>query len=510
MMSGVRASSIRMESTSSTMAKTWPRWAMSSRRAGHVVAQVVEAELVVGAVGDVRRVGGPLEDGVVDVGTDAADGEPEPAVDAAHPLGVAGGQVLVDRHHVHAPPVEGVEVGGERGDEGLALAGLHLGDPAEVQRHAAHELDVEVALARAPARPPRAPRRRPRSRRSSRRLALVEALLELDRLVGERVVAQALHLGLEGADERHQLGQPPDLLALAGAQDLREHAHGGPILPAAGPAPSRQARRAVQSGCVRLTWSLTPHSPAARVTRRHRRPGGCRRTQRHHAGAHRLVSARPRQPGTRRAGLTSKPHHAQRPQVALRGSFRLRLASTFNHRPARSPPHMLGRRRRDCPGHRSRPSPTAVPALAGVAPSSTVTCARSSRRRPRRVRCGDEADHVGLGRADPAFVVGDGRRPAARWRPLSKARSGKRPGVDSSRRCRHRSARQRRSVSGTLVSGIVNFVDGNSSNPHSEQLCGCGTFEATARSGHNVTQPPCERRNRRGEGRNSWRSAKKS
>ncbi len=25
---------------------------------------------------------------------------------------------------------------------------------------------------------------------------------------------------------------------------------------------------------MRLTWSLTPHSPAARVTHRHRRPGG--------------------------------------------------------------------------------------------------------------------------------------------------------------------------------------------------------------------------------------------
>ena len=38
--------------------------------------------------------------------------------------------------------------------------------------------------------------------------------------------------------------------------------------------------------------------------------------------------------GPGRAGLTSKPHHAQQPRVALRGSFRLRLASTFNHRPA--------------------------------------------------------------------------------------------------------------------------------------------------------------------------------
>src|SRR5205085_12320312 len=33
------------------------------------------------------------------------------------------------------------------------------------------------------------------------------------------------------------------------------------------------------------------------------------------------------------AGLTSKPHHAQRPRVALRGSFRLRLASTTGDDP---------------------------------------------------------------------------------------------------------------------------------------------------------------------------------
>lgn len=33
------------------------------------------------------------------------------------------------------------------------------------------------------------------------------------------------------------------------------------------------------------------------------------------------------------AGLTSKPHHAPRSLSGLRGSFCLRLASTFNHRP---------------------------------------------------------------------------------------------------------------------------------------------------------------------------------
>ena len=48
-------------------------------------------------------------------------------------------------------PGERVEVRRQRRDERLALAGLHLGDPAEVQRGAAHELHVEVALAEHPA-----------------------------------------------------------------------------------------------------------------------------------------------------------------------------------------------------------------------------------------------------------------------------------------------------------------------------------------------------------------------
>ena len=53
MISGVRASSTRIESTSSTIAKWCSRWTQSSMAERHVVAQVVEAELVVRAVGDV-------------------------------------------------------------------------------------------------------------------------------------------------------------------------------------------------------------------------------------------------------------------------------------------------------------------------------------------------------------------------------------------------------------------------------------------------------------------------
>ena len=64
----------------------------------HVVTQVVEAELVVGAV--------------------------------------------------HALAFESVQIGGQGGDQGLAFTGLHFGDVAPVQSGAAHELHVEVTLAK--------------------------------------------------------------------------------------------------------------------------------------------------------------------------------------------------------------------------------------------------------------------------------------------------------------------------------------------------------------------------
>jgi hypothetical protein len=68
----------------------------------------------------------------------------EEAVDVAHPLGVAAGQVVVDRDQVSAAPLERVEIDRQGGGEGLALAGPHLGDLSLVQHHAAHQLDVEV------------------------------------------------------------------------------------------------------------------------------------------------------------------------------------------------------------------------------------------------------------------------------------------------------------------------------------------------------------------------------
>src|SRR6202008_2192987 len=63
-------------------------------RVRHVVAQVVEAELVVGGVSDVGVIGDPTFVGRHG-GQDHPDLQPEEAVHPTHPLAVAFGQVVV-------------------------------------------------------------------------------------------------------------------------------------------------------------------------------------------------------------------------------------------------------------------------------------------------------------------------------------------------------------------------------------------------------------------------------
>ena len=193
--------------------------------ARHVVAQVVEAHLVVRAVRDVGGVLRPLLGGRrLEARDDQADLEAEEAVDAAHPLGVATGQVVVDRDEVDALAAQRVEVSGERRDEGLALAGLHLGDPAEVQRGAAHHLHVEMALTDDT---PSA------LAYDGERLdgevveigAVGDALAELIRLGAQLLVGQPLQLRLERADVRHHGLEGFQLLALSGAEDAVQDAH---------------------------------------------------------------------------------------------------------------------------------------------------------------------------------------------------------------------------------------------------------------------------------------------
>ena len=110
---------------------------------GHVVAEVVEAEFGVGAVGDVAEVHFAALGWGHHV-FETADGEAEPCVEVAHPFGVALGVVVGGGDDVNAFAGEGVEVDGEGGDEGFAFAGGHFGNHAVVDGHAADELYVEV------------------------------------------------------------------------------------------------------------------------------------------------------------------------------------------------------------------------------------------------------------------------------------------------------------------------------------------------------------------------------
>lgn len=75
----------------------------------------------------------------------AANAHAQKAIDLTHPLAVALGEVVVHGDDVDALAGDGVQVGRERGDEGLPLAAFHLGYHAPVQDNAPHELHGEVA-----------------------------------------------------------------------------------------------------------------------------------------------------------------------------------------------------------------------------------------------------------------------------------------------------------------------------------------------------------------------------
>jgi hypothetical protein len=195
------------------------------QRDGHVVAQIVEAELGVGPVRDVRLVGDLAlreRHHVLDV----ADRHAQALVDAAVPLRVALGQVVVDRDEVAAAAGERVQVEREARDERLALTGLHLGDVALVEDDAAHQLDVEDALVGfALARLPDG--REGLEDELVERLPVLEPLSELGGLRPELGVRERLELGLDARDVRGLVAEPLQTAAFAEAQDLLELAEVG-------------------------------------------------------------------------------------------------------------------------------------------------------------------------------------------------------------------------------------------------------------------------------------------
>ena len=194
-------------------------------RDGHVVAQVVEAELGVGAVRDVRRVGLSALGERHHV-LDRSDRRAETFEDGPVPLGVALGEVVVRGDEVDARAGERVQVERGGGDERLALTGLHLGDVALVQDDRAHHLDVEHPLLRlAPAR--LADGCVGVEDELVERLAVLEPFAEPSGGASQLLVGERLQLGLERGDVRRLLREPLQPAPFADAENFLELAHAG-------------------------------------------------------------------------------------------------------------------------------------------------------------------------------------------------------------------------------------------------------------------------------------------
>ncbi len=186
----------------------------------HVVAQVVEAKLIIRAVGDVAAVR-DLAFGVVQLVLDHANRHAKEPINAAHPLGVAPRQIVVHRDDVNALAFERIEIGGQGSHERLAFAGLHLGDHPLVENRAADELHVEVPHVE------HAAAGLPHDGKCLReevveRHPLSKAFAELRGLGAELFVAQCLNRRFERVDLAHDGAQTFEFAFVLGPDDLGE------------------------------------------------------------------------------------------------------------------------------------------------------------------------------------------------------------------------------------------------------------------------------------------------
>ena len=216
MISGVRASSIRIEIDLVDDRVLERPVDHLLQPEFHVVAQIVEAQLVIRAIGDVAAIGFlPLV--IVQLVDDDADTQAEKPVDLPHPFGVALRQIVVDRDDMHALARERIEIDRQRRDQRLALAGLHLGDHAAMQHDPAHQLHIEMALAER-ALGGLAHRRERLDEQIVEFGAIGEPRLEFGRAGAQRLVRQLLKLGLQLVDLIDQRLEAFDVAVVGGAE----------------------------------------------------------------------------------------------------------------------------------------------------------------------------------------------------------------------------------------------------------------------------------------------------
>src|SRR5882724_7103925 len=106
---------------------------------GHaIIAQVIEAELGVGAVSNIAVILiAPNAWGLIV--KNAPDGQTEKLIDRSHPFTIPRREVIIDRHHMNPPASERIEINRQRGDESFSFARGHFGDATRVKGVTADE-----------------------------------------------------------------------------------------------------------------------------------------------------------------------------------------------------------------------------------------------------------------------------------------------------------------------------------------------------------------------------------
>ena len=186
----------------------------------HVITQVVKAELVVGAVCDIRIVRFAAFIGA-EVVYNQADAQTEEAVDLSHPLRVTLGKIIIDRDDMHTVSGQRVQIGRQNGDKRFAFTGLHLGNASLMQDNAANELHAvrthpEHTVCRFPADG------KCLRKQVLQRFTSLIAGLEFLGLCAKLLICQLADLVSQCFNSFHRRHQLPDLTLRTGAEYFAE------------------------------------------------------------------------------------------------------------------------------------------------------------------------------------------------------------------------------------------------------------------------------------------------
>ena len=112
----------------------------------HVVTKIIEAELVIRAVGDISGVSLALFIVILAVNYKSRS-KSEEAVNTAHFLTVTGSEVVVDRNYMNALFGKRVKICGQGCNEGFTFTRFHLRNSSLMKKNTAHKLNSVRTLA---------------------------------------------------------------------------------------------------------------------------------------------------------------------------------------------------------------------------------------------------------------------------------------------------------------------------------------------------------------------------